>query len=71
MERSKKIVQISIEGWLGAVISVIILKAGVEILMDSLNSIIGARIDSELSGKLKSHICEYPGVAGAYDLVFL
>lgn len=59
----------SIEGWLGVVISVIILKAGVEILMDSLSSIIGARVDSELSTRLKAHISEYPNVLGAYDLV--
>lgn len=40
---------LSVEGWLGVVISVVILKAGVEILMDSLSGIIGARVDSELS----------------------
>lgn len=60
---------VSIEGWLGAIIAVIILKAGMEILMDSLSGIIGARVDSELSVKLKNHICEYPNVMGAYDLV--
>ena len=60
---------VSIEGWLGAVISVIILKAGIEILMDSLSGIIGARVDSGLSVRLKNHICEYPNVLGAYDLI--
>lgn len=60
---------LSIEGWLGVVIAVIILKAGTEILMDSLSGIIGARVDSELSVKLKNYICEYPNVMGAYDLV--
>ena len=60
---------LSVEGWLGVVISVIILKAGVEILMDSLTSIIGARVDSELSTGLKAHISEYPNLLGAYDLV--
>ena len=61
--------KVSIEGYLGVVIAVIILKAGIEILMDSLSEIIGARVDSELSAKLKDHICEYPNVQGAYDLV--
>lgn len=60
---------ISVEGYLGVVISVIILKSGVEILMDSLNGLIGARVDSELSLSLKKHLCEYPGVLGAYDLI--
>lgn len=60
---------VSIEGYLGVVIAVIILKAGIEILMDSLSGIIGARVESELSVKLKDYICEYPNVQGAYDLV--
>lgn len=59
---------ISIEGYLGVVIAVIILKSGIEILMDSLSGLIGARVDSELSVNLKEHVCEYPGVLGAYDL---
>lgn len=60
---------VSIEGWLGVIIAVIILKAGVEILMDSLNSIIGARVDSGLSADLKNYICRYTDVLGAYDLI--
>ena len=59
---------ISIEGWLGALISLVILKAGVEILLDSLNGIIGARVDSSLSTALKQQIAAYDGVRGVYDL---
>lgn len=59
---------ISIEGYLGVVIVVIIWKSGIEILMDSLSGLIGARVDSELSVNLKKRLCEYPGVLGAYDL---
>lgn len=60
---------ISIEGYLGAVIAVIIIKAGIEILLESLSSIIGERVDSELSAKLKSDIADMPYVIGAYDLI--
>lgn len=60
---------LSVEGWLGALISLLILKTGVELLLDSLSAIIGARVDSELSTSLKARIREYPGVLGAYDLV--
>ncbi len=59
---------ISIEGWLGAVIAVIIIKSGVEILLESLNSIIGQRVDSELAVKLKEYVNSFPEVRGAYDL---
>ncbi len=60
--------QVSLEGILGLAISLIILKAGVEMLLETLNSIIGERADSELSEKLKEKINAYPEVRGAYDL---
>lgn len=59
---------LSVEGYLGVIISVVILKAGVEILMESVGSIIGLRVDSELAEKLKEAICGVDGVHGAYDL---
>ncbi len=60
---------ISIEGYLGVVIAVVIVKSGTEILMDSIGSIIGKRIESELVQNLKSKIQSYPKVDGVYDLV--
>ena len=59
----------SMEGYLGVIISVVILKAGLEILLESLGGLIGARVDSELSVKLKERVGSYEGVRGAYDLV--
>lgn len=59
---------VSIEGYLGVVISAVIVKAGIEILIDSLNAIIGYRIDSELSRELKDAVAAYDEVLGAYDL---
>lgn len=59
---------LSLEGILGVVISIVILKAGVEILLDTLNSIIGARADPELSKTLKTKINSVEGVLGCYDL---
>lgn len=60
---------VSIEGWLGIIIAILIFKAGIEILLESLNGIIGARVDSSLAGDLKSRIGGYPQVSGAYDLI--
>lgn len=59
---------ISIEGILGVVISLVIIKAGIDMLRETVDSMIGARVDSELSRKLKESICSVPGVYGAYDL---
>lgn len=59
---------IGLEGWLGAVISIFIIKAGIEMLIETLNTIIGVRADKELTESLKEQICSYEGVYGAYDL---
>lgn len=59
---------LSVEGYLGVIISVVILKAGMEILMESIGSIIGLRVDSDLVGRMKETICDFDHVHGAYDL---
>ncbi len=60
---------ISIEGYLGILIAVLILKSGIEILKETLNTIIGIRADSELSTKIKEYINAYDEVEGTYDLI--
>ena len=59
---------ISLEGILGVIISFVIIKASIDMLRETLDSMIGARVDSELSQKIKEAIREIPGVYGAYDL---
>ncbi len=59
---------VSVEGWLGAAISIIMLKSGVQMLLESLGEIIGVRVDSDLSTRLKAFICRHEEVLGAYDL---
>lgn len=59
---------ISLEGILGVIISIVIIKASIDMLKETLDSMIGARVDSELSRKIKDSICELPEVYGAYDL---
>lgn len=60
---------ISLEGILGVIISIVIIKTSIDILKESFKSIIGTRVDSELSHKIKESICEFPHVYGAYDLI--
>ena len=59
---------LSLEGIMGVVISIIIIKSGIEILSDTLSSIIGVRADKELTDKLKEKINSCEGVRGTYDL---
>ena len=60
---------VSLEAWLGAVISVIIIKSGIEMLRDTLSRILGERADAELAKAIKETVTSFPGVSGAYDLV--
>ncbi|MGB4092441.1 MAG: cation diffusion facilitator family transporter [Ruminococcus flavefaciens] len=60
---------LSLEAWLGAVISIVIIKSGIEMLRDSISDIIGQRVDSGISKEVKKTICSLPEVQGAYDLI--
>ncbi len=60
---------ISLEGPLGVIISLIIIKAGFDMLMKTLNSIIGVRADGELTRAIKKRVKEIDGVKGVYDLM--
>ena len=47
-----------LEGILGVLISLVIIKAGVEILLEPLHGIIGSRPDEELTAKVKAQLSE-------------
>ena len=60
--------KISIEGFLGVAISIIIIKSAIEILKDTIDSMLGERADKDLVDKLKASITSFKEVQGAYDL---
>ena len=60
---------ISIESWLGAVISIVIIKSGIDMLRETMSRILGQRAECTLSKEIKKTACESEGVYGAYDLV--
>lgn len=60
---------LSLEAWIGAVISLIIVKSGVEMLRDTLSEILGERADAELAREIKKTVLSFPDVSGAYDLI--
>ena len=63
------IFHISLEAWLGAVIAVVIIKSGIEMLRDTLSKILGERADAELAKEIKRTVNSFPEVLGSYDLV--
>ena len=63
------IFHVSLEAWLGAVISLVIIKSGVEMLKETISQILGERNDAELAKEIRSTVMSFPDVHGAYDLV--
>lgn len=59
---------ISLEGLLGVIISIVIIKASLEMIKETVDSMLGDRVDIELAKNLKESIMEVPGVYGVYDL---
>jgi cation diffusion facilitator family transporter len=63
------IFHVSLEAWLGAIISVVIIKSGVEMLKDTVSQILGEKNDPDLARSIKRTVKGFPDVNGAYDLV--
>ena len=59
---------VRLEAWLGVIISLVIIKAGIDMLREVLSKIIGERIDPNLTTAIKRTVSSVEGVKGAYDL---
>lgn len=60
---------ISLEAWLGAAISLVILRSGAKILLETVSRMIGQRVPPETAQAIKAEIAAMPEVEGVYDLV--
>ena len=58
-----------VEGYLGIIIGLFIIKSGIDVLRESFSSIIGERHDPEETKNMLADISSVPGVKGAYDLI--
>ena len=61
--------QVNIEGYIGVVIGLFMIKSGIDVLRSSLSNIIGERTSKETSEAIKKLVCSYKEVKGAYDLI--
>ena len=61
--------QVNIEGYIGIIIGIFMLRSGIGVLRTSLSSIIGERTSKETSDAIKKLVCQNPQVLGAYDLI--
>jgi len=60
---------VSLEAYLAAVISLLIVKSGIEMLRETLSKLLGERADVELARSIKETVLSFPQVQGVYDLV--
>ena len=60
---------ISLDGILGALISIVIIKAGVEMLASPVNELLGARVSPELITQIKQEVMAVDGVRGVFDII--
>ena len=62
--------KISVEAYLGFIISIIIIKSGFDMIREAISSILGERVDVNLIRNVKKIIKSYPEVLGVYDIIF-
>ena len=60
---------VSLDGILGALISVVIIKAGIEMLASPVNELLGTSISAELTNEIKKEVSNFEGVHGVFDLI--
>ena len=60
---------ISIEAYIGVLLSLFIIKAGFELIKEAVDNMLGVRVESSLARSIKKEITKERDVEGAYDLV--
>lgn len=60
---------IGLEAFVGAVIAVVIIKSGIEMMQDTIADILGKRPDAELARQIKKIAADDPDAQGAFDLI--
>ena len=64
-----KFTGVNLEAFVGVIISAFIIRAGIEMLLDTIDDILGKRVDRELVTAVKKTVCQDSDVMGAYDLI--
>ena len=63
------IFKISLEAYVGVLLSIFIIKAGLELIKESIDNMLGVRVESDLARSIKREITKEKDIQGAYDLV--
>lgn len=60
---------VNLDGIFGTLISLVILKAGYEMLASPINELLGSRIQPEFVAQLKEEVMSFPEVHGVFDII--
>ena len=60
---------VSLDGYLGALISIVIIKAGIEMLASPINQLLGAQAPADLIHQIKADITAMDQVQGVFDII--
>lgn len=58
-----------IDGWMGLLVAAIILKAGYDIFMESINKLLGSPAEPDQIRQIEDFVLSYPGIHGFHDLI--
>jgi len=61
--------KVNIEAYVSVLVSLFIVKAGFELIKESVDNMVGTRVESSLTKSIKSTINELPEVKGVFDLI--
>ncbi len=60
---------VSLDGILGALISLVIIKAGIEMLASPVNELLGTSISADFARQIQKEVSDFEGVHGVFDLI--
>ena len=60
---------LSLEPYLGLIISLLIIKSGVDMLQETISQLLGERVSLELAKSIKKTVISFPDVTGVCDLI--
>ena len=60
---------VSLDGILGALISLVIIKAGTEMLVSPVNELLGTSITADFAKQIQKEVSDFEGVHGVFDLI--
>ena len=60
---------ISVDGYIGLAVAIVVLKAGVDVCHDTLDSLLGCKPDPDKIRRIREILLSKPGILGLHDLV--